>query len=183
VPIGYGPRGAEGKIEAVRFARENGVPFLGLCFGMQLAVVEYARNILGLEGANSTEIDPKTPYPVIDLLPEQLHISHLGGTMRLGAYEAVIEKNTLAYRLYKKRSIFERHRHRFEVNHTYVERLEKGGLTFSAKSPNGIICEMLELPNHPFFLATQFHPEYKSRVENPSPPFVGFVEACGKEKI
>jgi CTP synthase len=182
VPIGYGPRGAEGKIDAIRYSRENGVPFLGLCFGMQLAVVEYARTILGLEKANSTEIDPKTPHPVIDLLPEQQHISHLGGTMRLGAYEAVIVRNTLAHRLYKKKSIFERHRHRWEVNPAYVKRLEEGGLLFSARSPNGIVMETLELPTHPFFLATQFHPEYTSRLENPSPPFVGFVQSMGKKK-
>lgn len=179
VPIGYGSRGAEGKIKAIKFARENKIPYLGLCYGMQLAIVEYARNVLNLKNANSTEIDPKTPHPVIDLLPEQQKISKLGGTMRLGAYEAVLEKNSLAFKLYKKKRIFERHRHRWEVNPKYVDLLQSKDLVFSGKSPNGVVMEIMELKNHPFFFGTQFHPEYKSRLENPSPPFVGFLKAMG----
>lgn len=176
VPGGFGVRGAEGKISAIRFARENKIPFLGLCFGFQLAVVEFARNVLKLD-ASSTELDPSTPHPVIDLLPEQKSVTEKGGTMRLGAHEIVIKKNTLAYSLYKRERIFERHRHRYEVNPRYVQKLERAGLVFSGKSPDKRRMEILELPGHPFFLATQFHPEFTSRLENPSPVFLGFVKS------
>lgn len=178
VPGGFGSRGIEGKINCIRVAREKNIPFLGLCLGLQMAVVEYARNVLGLRGANSTEFDPKTPYPVVDFLPEQKKIMGLGGTMRLGAWPAVLKKGSLVAKLYGKSSVFERHRHRWEVNPKYVERLEKAGLVFSGKSPNGILMEFLELPKKKYFVATQSHPEFKSRPLAPAPLFDGFVKAC-----
>ncbi|HDI74797.1 MAG: CTP synthetase [Thermoprotei archaeon] len=175
---GFGARGAEGKIEAIRIARENDVPFLGICFGMQLAVVEYARHVAGLKKANSTEIDPKTPHPVIDLLPEQLEIREKGGTMRLGAQASVLVKNSLAYTLYGEQVIFERHRHRYEVNPSYWKILQEKGLFFSGWSVDKRRVEFIELPDHYFFLGTQAHPEYKSRPLKPSPVFLGFIKAC-----
>jgi CTP synthase len=178
VPGGFGARGVEGKIKAIQFAREQGVPFLGLCFGFQLAVVEFARNVLGLKRANSTEVDPNTPHPVIDLLPEQKKIKELGGTMRLGAHEIVIARGTKAYSIYKSTLIRERHRHRYEVNPKYIPKLRRGGLIFSGKSKDGKRMEILELPCHPFFLATQFHPEFTSRLERPSPPFLAFLQSA-----
>ncbi len=181
VPGGFGKRGVEGKISAIRYAREEGVPYLGLCFGMQLAVVEFARNVLGLDGAHTTEVDPKTPYPVIDLLPWQRELikqGKIGATMRLGAYPAVLREGTLVRRLYGKEVVYERHRHRFEVNPRYVPLLEGGGLGISGTSPDGELVEFIELPNHPFFVATQAHPEFKSRFEAPHPLFLGLIKAA-----
>jgi len=178
VPGGFGARGVEGKIRAIQFARECGVPFLGLCFGFQLSVVEFARNVLGLRRAHTAEVDPETPHPVIDLLPEQKKVKELGGTMRLGAHEIVIARGTKSYSIYKTTLIRERHRHRYEVNPKYIPRLRKGGLVFSGKSRDGRRMEILELPGHPFFLATQFHPEFTSRLERPSPPFLAFLESA-----
>ncbi|MEY7851624.1 glutamine hydrolyzing CTP synthase [Natrarchaeobius sp. A-rgal3] len=175
VPGGFGMRGAEGKIRAVQYARENDVPFLGLCLGFQMAVVEYARNALGLEGAHSAEMDGETPHPVIDILPEQYEVEDMGGTMRLGGHTTVIEPETLAYDLYDDTSCSERHRHRYEVNPEYFEQFEDEPLVFSGTAGNRM--EILELEDHPYFLGTQFHPEYTSRPGQPSPPFLGLVEA------
>lgn len=176
VPGGFGSRGTDGKIEAIRYARENDVPFLGLCLGFQMAVVEHARNVLGLEGAHSAEIDPDTPHPVIDLLPDQYETEDMGGTMRLGAHKTDIEPGTLAARVYDADSCTERHRHRYEVNPEYIDRLEAGGLTFSGRADNRM--EILERADHPFFLGTQAHPEFRSRPDRASPPFVALVEAA-----
>ncbi|MEM1688886.1 MAG: CTP synthase (glutamine hydrolyzing) [Candidatus Hadarchaeales archaeon] len=176
VPGGFGKRGSEGKISAISYAREKNIPFLGLCFGFQLAIVEFARHI-GLKDANSTEIDPNTPHPVIDLLPEQKKITEMGGTMRLGAQEVLVKPGTLAFKIYGKDRIFERHRHRYEVNPAYFEILEKGGIIFSGKTPDGK-AEIIELPNHCFFIATQFHPEFKSRPGKPAPVFDAFIKAA-----
>jgi CTP synthase len=175
VPGGFGSRGTEGKIEAVRYARENDMPYLGLCLGFQMAVVEYARNVLGLESAHSAEINEETPHPVIDILPEQYEVEDMGGTMRLGADETDIEAGTLAHRVYGDTSCTERHRHRYEVNPEYIEKLEDAGLVFSGKSNNRM--EIVEIPDHPYFLGTQFHPEFRSRPTRASPPFVGFLDA------
>ncbi len=177
VPGGFGSRGAEGKIKAIQYARENDVPFLGICFGFQLAVVEFARNVVGLEDANSSEL-AETEHPVIDLLPEQRGVEAKGGTMRLGEIEVTVKENTLAYELYGKTKIYERHRHRYEVNPEYIPLLERHGLVFSGYSDGGRRMEILELPDKRFFFATQFHPEFKSRPFAPSPPFVGFVKAA-----
>jgi len=178
VPGGFGSRGTEGKIECIRYARENNIPFLGLCFGFQLAVVEYARNVCGLKDANSTEINPNTPHPVIDILPEQKKIKEKGATMRLGAYPAVLKEGSLVRKLYRKEKVYERHRHRYEVNPEYIEILEKNGLVFSGVSPDRKLMEFLEIPGHKFFVATQAHPEFKSSLMKPSPPFLGFIKAC-----
>lgn len=183
VPYGFGPRGTDGKIMAIKFARESNIPFLGICYGFQLAVVEFARNVCGLEKANSTEIDPNTPHPVIDLMPEQRGIEYKGATMRLGAHKIVIKPSTMAHTLYKSEEIYERHRHRFEVNMDYAEKLEKNGLVFSGRSPDGRRMEILELPSHFFFFATQFHGEFKSRPGKPDPEYYGFVKACLDKKL
>jgi len=175
VPGGFGSRGTSGKLEAVRYARENGVPFLGLCLGFQLAVVEYARNVLGWDGAHSAEIDPDTPYPVIDLLPEQYDLEDLGGTMRLGAHDTQIEAGSLAYEVYGDTTCTERHRHRYEVNPKYIDDLTADGLTFSGHAGNRM--EIVELDDHPYFLGTQFHPEFRSRPGRASPPFVGLLRS------
>ena len=175
VPGGFGSRGTDGKIDAVRYARENDVPFLGLCLGFQMAVIEQARNVLGLDGAHSAEIDEETPHPVIDILPEQHEIDDMGGTMRLGAHETQIAAGTLAEKIYRADSCTERHRHRYEVNPEYIDQLESGELTFSGKA--GRRMEILELDDHPFFFGTQFHPEFRSRPDRASPPFVGFLDA------
>ncbi|WP_114577773.1 glutamine hydrolyzing CTP synthase [Saliphagus sp. LR7] len=175
VPGGFGMRGTQGKIDAVEYARANDVPFLGLCLGFQMAVVEYARNVLGLAGAHSAEVDADTPHPVIDILPEQYEVEDMGGTMRLGTHETEIEPGTLAHDLYGAESCHERHRHRYEVNPDYFEAFEDGTLVFSGSAGNRM--EILELEDHPFFLGTQFHPEYRSRPGRPSPPFVGFLDA------
>ncbi len=179
VPGGFGMRGTEGKIDAVRYAREHDVPFLGLCLGFQMAVVEYARNVLGFEDAHSAEMEPETPHPVIDILPEQYEVENMGGTMRLGEHTTVIEPETLAYELYDDTSCTERHRHRYEVNPEYFEAFADEPLVFSGTAGNRM--EILELEGHSFFLGTQFHPEYSSRPDEPSPPFVGFVEAVLEE--
>ena len=183
VPYGFGSRGAEGKIMAIQFARENDIPFLGVCFGFQLAVVEFARNVCGLKDANSTEIDPETPHPVVDLMPEQKTVEYKGATMRLGQHEIVIQPKTLAFRLYGSERIFERHRHRFEVNIEYLPMLEKHGLVFSGRSVDGRRMEILELPEKYFFFASQFHGEFKSRPERPDPEYYGFVKACLDRKL
>ena len=182
IPGGFGARGTEGKIKAIEYARENNIPFLGICFGFQLAVVEYSRH-LGLEQANSVEIDPKTPHPVIDLMPEQRGIDHMGATMRLGAHEIKVKPKTLAYSLYKAETIYERHRHRYEVNQEYNAKIAEKGLVFSGMSTDGTRMEILELPTHSFFLATQFHGEFKSRPRRPSPPYYGFVKSALQRRI
>ena len=185
VPGGFGKRGVEGKIAAIQYAREKPLPFLGLCFGLQLAVVEFARNICGLKKAHSTEIDPQTKYPVIAYLPEQIKYikhSHYGATMRLGAYPCIIEKSTLAYRLYRKTKIAERHRHRYEVNPAFHRVLKQKGLIFSGTSPDKKLVEIIEIKNHPFFIASQFHPEFQSTFKNPHPLFKGFIQACQQQK-
>ena len=183
VPGGFGSRGVEGKLAAIRYCRENRIPYFGLCYGMQLATVEFARNVLKMKGANTTEIDPKTKYPVIDILPEQKKLMaerNYGGTMRLGAYPAVLKNGTIVRRAYGRGKISERHRHRYEVNPAFVKRLERGGLVFSGQSPSRRLMEVAELPRdvHPFFVGTQFHPELKSRPLNPHPLFKAFISAA-----
>ncbi len=183
IPGGFGSRGIEGKISAIRYSREKKIPYFGLCYGMQLAVIEYARHVASLEGANTVEIDPKTPAPVIDLLPQQkerMKNKEYGATMRLGAYPALIKKGTVASSAYGKKTVSERHRHRYEVHPEYVELLEKAGLVFSGTSPDGSLMEIAELPRekHPFFLGTQFHPEFRSTPLDPHPLFVEFVKAA-----
>ncbi|OGI21546.1 MAG: CTP synthase [Candidatus Moranbacteria bacterium RIFCSPHIGHO2_01_FULL_55_24] len=188
IPGGFGSRGIEGKIAAIRFCRENKIPYFGLCYGMQLAVVEYARNVLGIKDAHTVEADPKTKNPVVDIMPEQkenLRQKNYGATMRLGHYEAVLAPNSLAGKAYARKTVLERHRHRYEVNPEYVEQLKEAGLVFSATSPNGVLMEIAELPvkKHPFFLATQFHPEFQSSLIAPHPLFVAFLKAsAGKKK-
>ncbi|MEM2095209.1 MAG: CTP synthase [Candidatus Caldarchaeum sp.] len=180
VPGGFGRRGTEGMIECIRYTRENNIPFLGLCFGLQLAVVEFARNVLGLAGANSTELDLSTPHPVIDLMPEQRGVKGLGGTMRLGAAAVRIVEGTLAHSLYGAAEIRQRHRHRYEVSQKYWSQLVDQGLVFSGFSPEGDRVEIIEYPRNRFFLATQFHPEYLSRPNRPEPAFLGFVKAAAE---
>jgi CTP synthase len=187
IPGGFGSRGIEGKIAVIRYCREHQISYFGLCYGMQLAVIEYARHILGLSGANTTEVNQKSPYPVVDIMPEQkekLRKKDYGATMRLGEYRALVLPKTLAAKAYGTTKILERHRHRYEVNPEYVEQLKAAGLVFSATSPNGILMEIAELPKsvHPFFLATQFHPEFQSSLLHPHPLFVAFLEACKKKK-
>ncbi|GBD40373.1 CTP synthase [bacterium HR38] len=170
-------------MRAAQYAREKGIPYLGICLGLQIAVIEFARHVAGLKGANSTEFDPYTPHPVIDLMPEQLEVEGLGGTMRLGDWPMRIRPGTLLHRLYRKEEALERHRHRYEVNPLYVDQLERAGLVISATTPGmrgrgaGLV-EAIELRDHPFFLGLQSHPEFKSRPMRPSPPFAGFVEAA-----
>jgi CTP synthase len=178
VPGGFGGRGIEGKIAAARFARENDVPYLGICLGMQVAVAEFARHVAGMEGANSTEFDPETPFPVIDLLPEQKEVADMGGTMRLGADPIKLHDDTRARALYGDAVIYERHRHRYEVNNMLRKRLESAGLTVSGTSPDERLVEVVELADHPFFVASQYHPEFKSRPERPAPLFRDFVGAA-----
>ena len=178
IPGGFGVRGIEGKVRAARFAREHGVPFLGICLGMQIAVVEYARHVCGMPGASSTEFDRDTPHPVIDLLPEQKEIRDLGGTMRLGADPVKLHEGTRARAVYDEPVIYERHRHRFEVNNHYRRRLERQGLVLSGTSPDERLVECVEIPEHPFFVASQFHPEFKSRPLRPQPLFRAFVAAA-----
>ncbi|MHA7967557.1 CTP synthase [Paenibacillus sp. CAU 1782] len=178
VPGGFGDRGIEGKISAIRYAREARIPFFGICLGMQVAVIEYARNVVGLNGANSAEINPTTPYPVIDLLPDQKDIEDLGGTMRLGLYPCKISHETTAFREYGEELVYERHRHRYEFNNEYRESIEAAGLVISGTSPDGRLVEMVELADHPWFLAVQFHPEFTSRPNRPQPLFKGFVQAA-----
>ncbi len=178
VPGGFGIRGVEGKIEAIRFARENNIPYLGLCLGLQCAVIEFARNVCGLEGANSSEFDPGTPHPVIDLLPEQDGVENMGGTMRLGAYPADLRSGSLAESIYGEPQVSERHRHRYEVNPAYHEALERHGMVLSGMSPDRRLAEIIELPQHPYFIAGQFHPELKSRPTRPHPLFRDFIGAA-----
>lgn len=182
VPGGFGDRGIEGKITAIRYAREKKIPFLGICLGMQMAVVEYARHVLHWEKAHTSEIDPNTPYPVIDLLPEQKGVEDLGGTMRLGAYPCTILPGSLAHQAYGETVISERHRHRYEFNNLYREELQKAGLIISGTSPDGRLVEIIELKDHPWFVATQFHPEFTSRPNRPQPLFRDFIAATLKEK-
>ncbi len=178
VAPGFGNRGVEGKITAVKYARENDLPFFGICLGMQMAVIEYARNILGWDDANSTEMEKATQHPVIDLMDEQKDITAKGGTMRLGAYPCQIKEGTLAHNIYGTTEISERHRHRWEFNNKYITDFEKAGLIPSGKNPATGLVEIVELPNHPFFIGVQYHPELKSTVENPQPIFVHFVKAA-----
>ncbi len=178
VPGGFGDRGVEGKIETARYCRENGIPYFGICLGMQCAVIEFARNVCGLEGAHTSEIDPDTPHPVIDLMPEQQNVKNLGGTMRLGAYPCVLQEGTKARELYGQPVIKERHRHRYEVNNDYRDLLSRHGMIFSGLSPDDRFVEILELKDHPWFIACQFHPELKSRPNRPHPLFQGFVKAA-----
>ena len=178
VAPGFGHRGVEGKIVAVKYAREKGLPFFGICLGMQMAVIEYARNVLGMKDAHSTEMNPDTTDAVIDLMEEQKKITAKGGTMRLGAYPCDIKENTLAYTIYQKNQISERHRHRWEFNNKYLEQFENAGMVASGKNPGTGLVEIIELPNHPFFVGVQYHPELKSTVENPQPIFVHFVKAA-----
>jgi len=182
VPGGFGVRGVEGKIKAIKCAREAKIPFLGICLGMQAAVIEFARNVCKLRNANSTEFDPDTENPVIDLLPEQRNIDRLGGTMRLGSYPCELKPGTLAFKLYGTTRIEERHRHRWEVNPNYVRILEENGLVVSGIYREKNLVEIIELPDHPFFIGCQFHPEFKSRLERPAPLFVGLVKAALKRK-
>ncbi len=178
VPGGFGWRGVEGKLEAIRYARERGVPYLGLCLGLQCAVIEFARNVCGLEGANSSEFDPATPHPVIDLLPEQKNVTDLGGSMRLGAQPCHIVPGTKAEQVYGERVVYERHRHRYEVNPAYHDALSGKGMVFSGLSPDGRLVEIVELEGHPFFMAGQFHPELRSRPTRPHPLFRDFIGAA-----
>lgn len=183
IPGGFGVRGIEGKVETIRFARTKDTPFLGLCLGMQCAVIEYARHVAGLKDANSSEFDPHTPYPVIDLLPEQRTVSDKGGSMRLGAYPCTIIKGTLAHHVYGQDEVQERHRHRYEFNNEYRELLKSKGLMISGTSPTGDLVEIVELPNHSWFLGTQFHPEFHSRPHKPHPIFTAFIGAALRKKF
>jgi CTP synthase len=187
VPGGFGKRGSEGKILAINYARDNNLPYLGICFGFQLAAVEFARNVLDLSGANSVELDPKTTTPVIDILPEQKKVKQMGGTMRLGEIPAEITEGTMASKIYGKTRVGERHRHRFEVNPDFIDKFELSGAKFSARSDKNRRMEILEIPDHPHFIATQFHPEFKSRPQRPSPVFLSFVKAAiehqGKQRV
>ncbi len=177
VPGGFGNRGIEGKIETIRYARENKIPFLGICLGMQMAVVEFARNVLGIADADSAEFDENSKNPVIHIMEEQKGIDKKGGTMRLGAYPCILKEKTLARKIYGQEEISERHRHRYEYNNSYKERLEEAGLKVSGTSPDGLLVEMVEIQEHPYFIASQFHPELKSRPNRPAPLFVGLVKA------
>jgi CTP synthase len=183
VAPGFGSRGISGKIEAVQFARENNIPFFGICLGMQCAVIEFARNVLGLDDAHTTEIDESTKYPVINMMEEQKSIANLGGTMRLGAYNCQLKPKTNVSIAYNTDKISERHRHRFEFNNQYLKDFEKAGMIASGKNPETGLVEIVEIPNHPWFVGTQFHPEYKSTVDKPHPLFVAFVHAALQKKI
>ncbi|WP_114749467.1 CTP synthase [Pleomorphovibrio marinus] len=182
VAPGFGERGLVGKVEAVKYARENNIPFFGICLGLQIAVIEFARNVMGLKSASSTEMDPETEYPVIFLMEGQKNLTQLGGTMRLGSYPCELTKNTKASVAYSKPKISERHRHRYEFNNKYLKEFEKHGMVASGKNPEGGLVEIMEIKDHPWFLGTQFHPEYKSTVLNPHPLFVRFIKAAIDEK-
>jgi CTP synthase len=183
VAPGFGERGIQGKINAVKYARENKIPFLGICLGMQCAVIEFARNVVGLKDAHSFEMNPETPYPVIDLMHSQKDVSEKGGTMRLGTYPCKIEKGTIAFKIYGKSLIQERHRHRYEFNNDYLDKFHQAGLVTSGINPDTNLVEIVELPNHPFFVGVQFHPEYKSTVEAPAPLFVQFIKAAYQHAV
>jgi len=178
VAPGFGERGIEGKIEAVKFARENDIPFFGICLGMQMAVIEYSRNVLGLKGANSTEMNNNTLHPVIDLMEEQKNITDYGGTMRLGAWDCILKDDSKVRNIYRKEHISERHRHRYEFNNDFLEQIENAGMIATGKNPKTNLVEVIEIPNHPWFVGVQYHPEYKSTVLNPHPLFVDFVKAA-----
>lgn len=178
IPGGFGKRGMEGKIETVKYARENKIPFLGICVGMHCAVIEFARNVIKLEKANSTEFDPDTPFPVLDLLPEQKKVIVKGGTMRLGAYPCILERNTLAFKAYQQEIVYERHRHRYEFNNLYKEKFLEYGMKFSGINQDLNLVEIIELPNHPWFIGVQFHPEFKSRPNRAHPLFKEFIKAA-----
>ena len=178
VPGGFGDRGSEGKIETIRYARENHIPFFGICLGMQMAVVEFARNVCGLVGANSSEFDANSPHPVIHLMESQKSIDTKGGTMRLGAYPCVLQDDSLALKLYGRKKISERHRHRYEFNNDYIEGFSAKGILLSGVSPDGRLVEIIELKDHPWFLGCQFHPEFKSRPMDCHPLFKGFIKAA-----
>ena len=182
VAPGFGERGIEGKITAVRYARENKIPFFGICLGMQMSVIEYSRNVLGYAEANSTEMNEQTPHPVVNLMEEQKNVTDKGGTMRLGAWKCEIKPDTLAYQIYGEATIFERHRHRYEFNSAYTAELEKAGLKASGVNPDTGLVEIVEIEDHPFFIGVQYHPEYKSTVANPHPLFVNFVAAAVKAR-
>jgi CTP synthase len=179
IPGGFGERGLDGKMKAAKYARENGVPLLGICLGMQMAAVEFARNVLGLRGAHSSEVDPLTPYPVIDLMEDQRGL-RMGGTLRLGGYDCELSEGSLAKRLYGANQIRERHRHRYEFNNDFIDRFEKAGMRFSGVNRERNLMEIMELPSHPFFLGVQFHPEFNSRPDSPHPVFLGFISAAVK---
>jgi CTP synthase len=178
VPGGFGERGTEGKICAAQFSREHNVPYLGLCLGMQIATIEFARNVLGLQGANSTEFDKKSPHPVIDLLPDQKKVKDKGATMRLGTWPTVLKEGTRGAQLYGAPEIRERHRHRYEFNQDYRQQMEDAGFIIAGTSPDGRLVELIELRDHPWFLACQYHPEFKSKPNAPHPLFKGFIAAC-----
>ena len=178
VPGGFGNRGIEGKIKAIRYARENNVPFFGICLGMQLSVVEFARNVLNFKNANSAEFDEKTEYPVIDIMAEQKEIENMGGTMRLGLYPCKLTDGLICKSLYGQDLIYERHRHRYEFNNKYIEEFEKAGMKISGRSPSETLVEIVEIPSHKWFVGVQFHPEFKSRINRPHPVFLGFVKAA-----
>jgi CTP synthase len=182
VAPGFGKRGIEGKIEAVRYVRENNIPFFGICLGMQMSIIEYSRTILGYKDANSTEMNENTPHPVVNLMEDQKTVTDKGGTMRLGAWKCEIKPDSLAHKIYGKTEISERHRHRYEYNSAYVEQLQKAGLIASGVNPDTGLVEIVEIENHPFFIGVQYHPEYKSTVANPHPIFVSFVAAAVKAK-
>ena len=176
VPGGFGNRGIEGKIQTVKYARENNVPFLGICLGMQMAVIEFARDVLELKDADSVEFNPDTKNPVIHIMEDQKNITKKGGTMRLGAYPCILAKGTLASDLYGSKEISERHRHRYEFNNAYKKEMEQKGMIFSGTSPDGNLVEIVEIKEHPYFIAAQFHPEFKSRPDRPQPLFVGLIK-------
>jgi CTP synthase len=180
VAPGFGSRGTDGKLFACKYARENKIPFLGICLGMQMAVLEFARNVAGIPGAASVEIVPKTEFPVIDLMEDQKRLTSKGGTMRLGAYECRIERGSLAYRIYGKQVIHERHRHRYELNDSYADTLEKAGMKATGRNPETGLVEIVEIKDHPFYIGVQFHPELKSTPETPAPLFRSFVAAALK---
>jgi CTP synthase len=182
VAPGFGSRGISGKIDAVRYARENNIPFFGICLGMQCAVIEFARNVLGLEDAHTTEIAEDSKHPVISMMEEQKNIANLGGTMRLGAYKCELKPNSKTANAYNTELISERHRHRFEFNNEYLEQFEKNGMIATGKNPETGLVEVVEIPNHPWFVGAQFHPEYKSTVANPHPLFVAFINAAKENK-
>ena len=177
VAPGFGSRGIDGKIETIQYARENGIPFFGICLGMQCAVIEFARNVVQLNGAHSTEIKEYTDHPVIDLMAEQKSIQNMGGTMRLGAYPCDLEAGSLAFDAYQRIRIEERHRHRYEFNNTYLDSFASKGMIATGKNPDSGLVEIMEIPSHPWFVAAQFHPEYSSTVESPHPLFIGFLNA------
>lgn len=178
VAPGFGERGIEGKIKAVQYAREHKIPFLGICLGMQMAVIEYSRNVCNLSKANSVEMEPNTPHPVINLMEEQKSVIDMGGTMRLGAWECKLEADSIVRDVYKNDLILERHRHRYEFNEAYREQLEEAGMLITGTNPDTGLVEIIELPDHPWFVGVQYHPEYKSTVSEPHPLFVAFVRAA-----